>query len=179
MNLQLNAKNLITVFFILTSLSSLSNIAFATWNYMQYYPATSELYVNLTKVAIQHDPSSGDTTVRSSVSVGNPSDYSGLNLYSEQINIFFFNQQNNETIFRLQPLSTILTGIRPLGTRSTIDSELSIKLDREQAASLTSYTQFYAGLILTHVRVQVQVSSFLDPVIGRLTFEESIDIAPS
>ncbi len=165
--------------FVLTSFASLTYVAFATLNYVKYYPALSELYVEVSAVSVHPDSSSGNTTVQSSVVVGNPSDYSGFSLYYDQVSLFFFNPEHNETIFQDHPLTAILTGLRPLGPRSAIRSDLFVKLTPDQSSAFALFNQTYTGQILVHVRVLVQVSSFLDPVTGRVTFEKSVDISPS
>ncbi len=179
MNLHLTSGNIIALVFILISLVSLSYVAFATLNYARYFPATSDLYANVSQVSVRRDSLSGNTTVQTGIVVGNPSDYSGFSLYSEQVSLFFFSPEHNDSIFQDHPVSMLQTGLRTLGPRSTINEDLSTKLTPDQSSSFASFNQTYPGQILARVRLHVQISSFLDPVTGRVTFEKLVDISPS
>lgn len=162
--------------FIAASIASLTYITFAALNYMRYYPAVGELYTDVSRVAVQRDLSSNTTTVHTSVVVGNPSDYSGFSLYSDQITVFFLAPRNGSTVLQDQPVSATLTGSRPLGPHSAITTDLPIELTPDQVSLFSTFNQTFSGGISARVRVLVQVDSFLDPVAGRITFEKLVYI---
>lgn len=176
MNLHLNARNAIVAVFIAASLASLSYVAFSESNYLHYYPGVLELDAETSAVSVQLESSSGNITVQSSILVRNPSSYSGFKLYSVQDSLFFFNLDNNETVFQDHPITILQTGARPLAPNSEIRTDLSVKLTPEQSNSFSAFNQIHAGRILARATILIQISSFLDPVTGRVTFNKSFNI---
>jgi hypothetical protein len=73
----------------------------------------------------------------------------------------------NASLFHNQGLEGFLPLGGPLNPHTTITKELPIGLDSQDASSFSSFYNTYKGQITAHIFLTVEVSTFLDPAIGR------------
>ncbi len=180
MNLHLRPRSALTLLFILASLGSTAYVVAATMNYDSFYSALSTLNPQVESIGVERDAGSGNLLLRAYIAISNPGGYSGFRVYALDLRVFFVHQDlSNASLFRDQPLLASQNLGKPLGPRSTIDSDIFIILLPQQSASFSQFNETYPGEVAAHTTLRVQFNTFLDPVIGRVVIERARDFTLS
>ena len=180
MNLHLRPRSALALLFILVSLGSVGYVVAVAMNYASFYPALSTLNLQVERIGVERDPGSGNLLLRVNIAISNPGGYSGFRVYAFDLKVFFVHRHlSNNSLFQDQPLLASQTLGKPLGPRSTIDSDTSIVLLSQQSASFSQFNETYPGEVAARTTLRVQFNTFLDPVIGRVVIERAGDFALS
>jgi hypothetical protein len=170
----------VAIAFILLSAGSLIYVSFATWNYLQYYPALARLESNIKVdgVSLAPGPGVGQSTISVQISVRNPSDYSGFRIGQVSLSVFFYPQTNRSLTLFYSPSrlnASQLVG-RQLAANSIDSVTVSISLTSEQTKELNSFTRMYPQPVMAEVMLRIDVITFLESVTGTNPYTGTTDI---
>lgn len=166
MKIKLDRKKIVPVSFILLSLTSAVYISAATVNYLRFWPALSQLDAHISKVVLTKETNPNQTILSVQFVVSNPSDYVGFELWQSSVIFFFFSSGNpNVTLFTNQQLGALLPIRTPLGANTQMARDQVIPLSTENSTALSDFMMKNPG-VLAHVVLNVDIVTFLNPVIG-------------
>ena len=149
-------------FMILAATSTVYIIA-STINYLGFYPALYQVEPNVTMMTFLK--SSG--SLLTSLTVKNPSDYSGLRISDALLSTFFLpSNSSNPPLFNQTRLTGTGQRFLPLPPHTTISLNITTSLTPEQFSSLTDYLRVNSNNITSSCAVQVKLSTFLDKQLG-------------
>jgi hypothetical protein len=149
-------------FMILAATSTVYVIA-STVNYLGFFPALYQVEPNI--IAVSFVKSSGN--LLTSLTVKNPSDYSGLRVSDAVISIFFLpSNSSNPPLFNQTRLGGTGPRFLPLPPHTTISLNLTTSLTPDQLSSLSNYLRLNSNNIISSCIVQVNLSTFLDKQLG-------------
>ncbi|TMI42475.1 hypothetical protein E6H21_00400 [Candidatus Bathyarchaeota archaeon] len=149
-------------FMILAATSTVYIIA-STINYLGFYPALYQVEPNVTMMTFLK--SSG--SLLTSLTVKNPSDYSGLRISDALLSTFFLpSNSSNPPLFNQTRLTGTGQRFLPLPPHTIISLNITTSLTPEQFSSLTDYLRVNSNKITSSCVVQVKLSTFLDRQLG-------------
>lgn len=170
--------NILALAFTILSIVSVTYIATASANYLNFYPSLGEINQQVSTVAYHHDTVSNQTSIVSHVIVDNPSDYSGFTLRIIELKIFFNATSINQTLFAIYPLSDSQALVIPMPPHSRVSSDLVLILQPDQTAKLDGFRAAYSPIV-AHCILQVSIEDFLKPVTSYLikNTEQNVQLA--
>lgn len=172
MHLRHDRATILALGFVALSVGSIIYLSILTANYLLYYPALATIYFTASDPSLTHDPSTNRTIIITSVTVTNPSGYSGFRLSSATASMFFYDALNtSSTLFYMGKVSGYMGLGNPLPARSTILLDVPIKLSSDQSISLEQFVAVHSGHVNATALIRVEVSSFLNPAIGHYIYE--------
>jgi hypothetical protein len=149
-------------FMILAATSTVYIIA-STINYLGFYPALYQVEPNATMVTLLR--SSG--SLLTSLTVKNPSDYSGLRISDALLSTFFLpSNSSNPPLFNQTRLTGTGQRFLALPPHASISLNITTSLTPGQFSSLTDYLRVNSNNITSSCVVQVKLSTFLDKQLG-------------
>lgn len=159
-------ERVVAVSFILLSVGSVAFLSVSTLNYLNYYPALGRIQVQIDSVSIV--PRSGQSMVNATVTVLNPTDYSGFRLGNAIVDLSFGVMGGNATLFGggFRPQQVQFIG-GLLGANSAVSSNVIVRLNPSNASSLASFVGSYDGQVIAKVALSVEIITFLVTVYGR------------
>jgi hypothetical protein len=147
---------------ILAATSTVYIIA-STINYLGFYPALYQVEPNATMVTLLR--SSG--SLLTSLTVKNPSDYSGLRISDALLSTFFLpSNSSNPPLFNQTRLTGTGQRFLALPPHASISLNITTSLTPGQFSSLTDYLRVNSNNITSSCVVQVKLSTFLDKQLG-------------
>lgn len=172
MKLNLHRAQVLPVVFVIVSISSAAYISVASINYMRFFPALAQLSSQITKVAFFEGPKG--LNLSASVTVDNPSDYSGFTLHDLNLKLFLWHPNAstgmNQTLFADN--SELFGNIyldRDLAPHSQIASTVYFGISPQERAAISDFNRSYYGQIFANVVMTVHVFTFLYSATGFTT----------
>jgi hypothetical protein len=178
MKLQIQRAQATSAVFIIVSISSAVYVTAASINYLSFFPALAKLDSRVVKVAFLHGSNGGNLSA--TVTVDNPTDYSGFAVSDINIKLYL-NRPNastamNQTLFMDQPLFGYRQLNSDLGPHSEMVSSVYFSLSSQQFVSVSDFNRTYYGQIFAHVSLVVDIFTFLYSATGYTTLLASQDV---
>jgi len=149
--------------FIILAATSTAYIVASTINYLGFYPALYQVEANVTMTTFLKSSGSLLTTL----TVKNPSDYSGLRISDALLSTFFLpSNSSNPPLFNQTRLTGTGQRFLALPPHTSISLNITTSLTPGQFSSLTDYLRVNSNNITSSCVVQVKLSTFLDKQLG-------------
>lgn len=164
------------VFIILTAISTIYLVT-STINYLSFYPALNQANSSISTVTFTGTGMNGSGTLLASVTVSNPTDYSGLKVANMILSTFFLpSNMSNPPLFNESRLAGSASYFLPLPPRASINLNITIHLTPNLASSLSRYLRVNSNMITASCLLDVYISTFLDKYLGYVTLEQQRNI---
>ncbi len=159
MKFLLQSRIILSAIFLLLGVASVVFISVASLNYIQLYPATSQLTGLVSRVVFLNNPS-GQIIAR--IVVNNTVDYSGLTVTSESLSLYFFSASNtSDTLFKDRPLSDASNSIRQVSPSSNTTWEWTLSIPPANITSLGSFYNAHNKNVVVHYSLLLNIATFL------------------
>jgi len=171
---QLGRELFFSLLFVALSLGASVYISIAALNYDQLYPSLDQLQFQIVglhlTMAMSPLPPRLDTTVE----LMNPSSYNGFSVGQIILDFSQFSNSSSTVYLALSYSQLVRT---PLPSHSSSNVTVPAQITAADASELQSFSSSSTGSQVTaHVRLTVQVSTFLDSITGPIPMVESQNV---
>jgi len=157
-------RQVIPLAFIILSVGSVAYIISAAANYLQYYPALTQLRLRISTITFYPVDTSGSLGIKAQIILDNPTDYSGLGAGTLFLTVRF--SSPNASFNQGQPLIGSESVARSIGPRSETNLSLVIQLAPNVASSFQSFYNHSPGQVTAHTSLTIDILTFLFVVTG-------------
>jgi hypothetical protein len=174
MNLQnIDRNTLLGLAFVVLSVGSIIYLSVLTANYLAYYPALATITFTASSPKLSHDSTSNQTLLVTGFTVSNPSSYSGLTLRSASTSTYFYDTLNTtDTLLYYNAIVGDAGTTDSLNARSTLSIIVYARVTPEQLTALNQFLNMHNGHVNATSFLRIDISSFLNPVIGHYPYRQ-------
>jgi hypothetical protein len=163
MKFRLDGKMLLSSVFLLLGAASTTFVAVASLNYIQLYPALSQLDVGLSKILFGN-------SLTAHVVVSNPVDYTGLTITRGTLSIYFLS--GNDYLFKNSTVSdeaNLNAAVAPHGNTTW---DWTVNLSANRTSTLASFYAAHNQNVTAHYVLVLSVASFLQGQAGTVPYQK-------
>ncbi len=174
MNLHFSHYRIVPLAFVVLSIGSATYLSISTVNDLSFFPALQQTQVAIESLAY-HYFANATSWLNVTASVYNPSTYTGLTLDYIFTQVSF--NANGESFNNASLVSQPLSVNTAIGPGVNISRTIAMSIGSQEALSLESFVASHGGSITAHVFVQAEITTFLEPMIGRFEPNRQRDFA--
>jgi hypothetical protein len=163
MKFRLRGRMLLSLVFLLLGAVSTTFVAVASLNYVQLYPALSQLDVGLSKISFGN-------SLTAHVVVNNPVDYNGIAISRGTLSIYFLS--GNDYLFKNSTIMDEANLNTAVAAHALTTWDWTINLSANQTSMLTSFYTAHNQNVTAHYFLVLSVATFLQGQAGTIPYQK-------
>ena len=173
MKFQLQPRTIISSAFLLLSVASAAFLVTASLNYVQLFPAISQLNTGVSRIVFENSAQA----VLVHVYVNNPVDYTGLNILTSSVSVYFFSSANaSDTLFKDSPITDESNTNRPITSQATTAWDWTLVLRGNQTTAIAAFYTTHNSNVVARYSLSLNVVSFLSAASGPVPFQSADNV---